>query len=272
VGTVPEQPERPAYRACGGRVAGRSWWAQVADVTARSWRETGKLLLAGAVLPALPTAGIIASVAVSAQIWADRDNTRLLWAVPLIFAGLLLPLVIAGGNIVARSWAGVAWLVAAQAGGQPANWRAGFEADRAASRRIWAAYLAGVGCLLVIVTVAANVMTDDTLVRTIATSVGPAGLLGPLILLAPANGGEAAGPARRRARRTGRLLLLVVAVLAVQLVIGAALSPLVNTARLPGVAGVITALLLAIPSALVLAAAGQASYPPDQARGRDSTL
>jgi hypothetical protein len=203
VGAVPEQPECPAYPAHVGPAAGRFWWAQVVSATARSWHEAGKLLLAGAVLPALPAAGIIASVAVSAQIWADRDNTRQLWAVPLIFAGLLLPLVIAGGNIVARSWAGTAWLVAAQAGGQPASWRAGFEAGRYASRRVWAAYLIGVGCLLVIVTVAANVMTDDTLVRTIATSVGPAGLLGPLILLAPKKGGEAAGWQYRTALAPG---------------------------------------------------------------------
>jgi hypothetical protein len=107
-------------------------------------------------------------------------------------------------------------------------------------------------------------MTNDHLVRAVVVSVGPLGLLGPAILLAPARiyAGHAKPPGRPAGRLAapGRLGALIAAVLVYQLVVGVALSPLVNMARLPGVLGVLLAFLLSIPSTLLLAAAGQVNY------------
>ena len=73
-----------------------------------------------------------------------------------------------------------------------------------------------------------------------------------------ADGSGVRGPgAMNHARRCG---LLWAGYLAYELAVGAALSPMVNAARVLGLLGVLIALTLSLPATLLLAAAGQITY------------
>jgi hypothetical protein len=234
-------------------VAGRSW----------RWQQAGGLLLIGTVLPAAPVAVIIALVATTAEILSGHSETRMPYGFPLIGAALLLPLLVLAGYLIALSWTGTAWVTAMRAAGQPTDIETGFSAGRRSCRMLWAVYLAGAVCLLVIVAVAADVMSDDRLVRAVAICVGPMGLLAPVIVLAPAriygHRARAAGTARApdRATAISGLGLLVIVVLAYQLAVGVVLSSAVSSGGLTGTLTVALAFLL---STLLLAAAGQVTY------------
>jgi hypothetical protein len=267
-------PSAPPPLSAAADITGwRSWWGAVTGLARQTWRPGGRLLLAWAVLPALPTAGIIAVVAVAFEGAAGR--TPLLgrtfpWEVLLIPAVLLVPFVIAGGYLVARAWTGAAWVTALRAAGLSDD-QYGVMSRARRPGLLWMAYLIGVAVLCLVAAIVGGLMTNDMLVRTILTSVGPLGLLAPLILLAPgqlyadrprtadhAQAGQA--PDRRQAGR--RLTGLVIAVLAYQIAVGAALSPLVDEARVLGVLGVLIAFILSIPATLLLAAAGHITYAP----------
>jgi hypothetical protein len=254
----------------------RSWWGAVARLTALTWRQGAAQLVFG-VLAAWPAAGIIVMVAVYFEARVGRSpaagGKMFGPGVLLIPVVLLVPFVIAGGYVVARAWTAAAWVSALRAAGLPADPADGSGAWSGARRCavVWGAYLAGVAVLCVIAGWAGDSMTNDTLVRTTLTSVGPLGLLTPLILLAPgqlrAGRPGAAGPARNgHARQPGRdrpgwrLSVLVIAVLACQLAIGVGLSPMVNAARLVGVVAVLIGFILSIPAAVLLAAAGQVTF------------
>jgi hypothetical protein len=261
-------PSAPPSLSAAADITGwRSWWGAVTGLARQTWRPGGRLLLAWAVLSALPTAGIIAVVAVAFEGAAGR--TPLLgrtfpWEVLLIPAVLLVPFVIAGGYLVARAWTGAAWVTALRAAGLSDD-QYGVMSRARRPGLLWMAYLIGVAVLCLVAAIVGGLMTNDMLVRTILTSVGPLGLLAPLILLAPGQlyaGQAQAGQAPDR-RQTGRRLTgLVIAVLAYQIAVGAALSPLVNAARVLGVLGVLIAFILSIPATLLLAAAGHITYAP----------
>jgi hypothetical protein len=277
-------PSAPPPLSAAADITGwRSWWGAVTGLARQTWRPGGRLLLAWAVLPALPTAGIIAVVAVAFEGAAGR--TPLLgrtfpWEVLLIPAVLLVPFVIAGGYLVARAWTGAAWVTALRAAGLSDD-QYGVMSRARRPGLLWMAYLIGVAVLCLVAAIVGGLMTNDMLVRTILTSVGPLGLLAPLILLAPGQlyadhprtGGQAqagqaqaghaqAGQAPDRRQAGRRLTGLVIAVLAYQIAVGAALSPLVNAARVLGVLGVLIAFILSIPATLLLAAAGHITYAP----------
>jgi hypothetical protein len=239
----------------------------VAVLWGRVRRPAGGLLLAWTVLPALPAAGTITLVAQAFEQRAGHANpgNSLGWGAGLIFAAFLLPLVVAGGYLIARGWSGVAVVTALRAAGEPARAADGVAGGRGGRcLRLWAAYLAGVVVLCVIAALAGDLMVNDHLVKAVAVSVGPLGLLSPVIVLAPAriHAGRArpSGRAANRSADSARLGAVIAGVLAFQLVVGIAASPLVDAGRVAGVLGVLLAFLLSIPSTLLLAAAGHASY------------
>ena len=258
-------PVPPLVQVVGGGPGLRSWWVAVSILWRRSQRSAAGLL-AWTVLGALPAAGVIALVAQAFEQRGGHAYPRnsLGWGVGLIFAVPLLPLVIAGGYLIARAWMGAAWVTALRAAGQPAHPGQAMAAGRRRSLPLWAAYLGGVAVLCLVAGLAGDLLANDQMVRSVLVSVGPLGLLGALVLLAPSRiyAGQATSSSRAAARPAGRgrLTGLAVVVLACQLAIGVALSPLVDLARLPGVLGVLVAFALSVPCTLLLAAAGQASY------------
>jgi hypothetical protein len=288
-GFPPALPPLPPLPAAAGITGWRSWWEAAIGLAWKTWRAGGVLPLAWTVLTALPAAGIIACVAVTSENAAGHSaltNRTFPWQVLLIPVVLLVPFVIAGGYVVARAWTGAAWVTALRAAGLPESTSADASGVRGPgvmnyARRcglLWAAYLAGVAVLCVVAAIAGDRMTNDMLVRTTLTSVGPLGLLGPLILLVPgqlyAGRPKTAGPGPGRRAAAWRLTALVIAVLAYELAVGAALSPMVNAARVLGLLGVLIAFTLSLPATLLLAAAGQITYatrhtpgaPPDPGR------
>jgi hypothetical protein len=105
------RPPPPPLSAAADITGWRSWWDAVVGLAWKTWRPGG-MLLAWAVLPALPAAGIIASVAVAFEAAAGRSpliGNTLPWQFLLIPAVVLVPFVIAGGYVVARAWTGAAW-------------------------------------------------------------------------------------------------------------------------------------------------------------------
>jgi hypothetical protein len=244
-----------------------SWWTRVAVLSGRARRPAGGLLLTWTVLPALPAAGTIALVAQAFEQRVGRANpgNSLGWGAGLIFAAVLLPVVIAGGYLIARGWTGVAVVTAFRAAGEPTRAADGVAGGRGGRcLRLWAGYVAGIAVMCAIAALAGDLMTNDHLVKAVLVSVGPLGLLSPVIVLAPARiyaaSARPSGQAARGAADRARLGAVIVGVLAYQLVVGIAVSPLVDAARAAGVLGVLLAFLLSIPSTLLLAAAGHASY------------
>jgi hypothetical protein len=261
-GSLPQVP--PLAEVDGGAPGWRSWCVSVASLWGRSQRSAAGLL-AWTVLAALPAAGVIALVAQAFEQRTGHANPQnsLGWGAGLVLATLLLPLVIAGGYLIARAWMGAAWTTALCAARRSAHPGQAMAAGRRRSGALWAAYLGGVAVLCLAAGLAGDLLANDQMVRALLVSEGPLGLLGPLVLLAPsriyAGRATASGQAARPARRA-QLAALTVVVLACQLGIGVALSPLVDLARVPGTLGILIAFALSIPSTLLLTAAGQVSY------------
>jgi hypothetical protein len=263
-GGLPAVP--PLVEVAGGP-GWRSWWVAVAIVWGRSQRPAAALL-GWTVLGALPAAGVIALVAQAFEQRVGRGDPQnsLGWGLGLILAVFLMPLVIAGGYLIARAWMGAAWITALRAAGQPGHPGQAMAAGRRGSAALWAAYLGGVIVLCLLAGLAGDLLANDRLVRALLVSVGPLGLLAPLVLLAPSRIYAAAGQARRPGHAAARparrrwLATLAAVALASQLAVGLVLSPLVDMARLPGTVGVLVAFALSIPCTLLLTAGGQASY------------
>jgi hypothetical protein len=257
------RPVPPLADLPGDVTGARSWAGAVAALVRRSAKPAGSLLC-WAVLPALPAAG---TAAVVAQAFAGRGghccdgSGSLGWGLGLLlFLPLLVPLTIAGGYLVARDWAGTAWVVASRAAGRTVSASEGMGGGKSSSRLLWVLYVAGVVAVCVLAGLAGDLMTNYRLVCDVLITAGPLGLTGLAVTAAP---GLLYADHTRRVRRAwpAGLWVTVCLVLAYQVLVGLAVSPLLDAARVPlTVIGVLLAFLLSVPGTLVLAAASHVSY------------
>lgn len=253
-------PPVPPLADLSGSVAGSRPWAGAVATLVRRSAKSAVWLLCWAVLPAGPAAGVIAVVA---SAFEDRGGhgayNSLPWDLGLVLMlPWLVPLMIAGGYLVARVWAGAAWVVASRAAGRPVSAKDGMRGGKRTGL-LWAAYVAGVAVLCVIAGLADDIMANAHLVRDVLISVGPLGLTGLAAFFAP---GQLYAEAARRTRHASPVwpTVTVCAVLTYQVLVGLAVSPMIDAARAPAVCGVLLAFLLSVPGTLVLAAASHISY------------
>jgi hypothetical protein len=270
----------------GAPLAWRAWWAQVSSTVRQRWRAMAWPLL-GTILPALPVAACVALAAAARQAQTGQTKGPVILAV-VFYGPVALPLAVAGGYLIARCWARAVWAASAPdpAGNTGTGGRSSVLPRPAwRVRRLWLAYLAGMALLFAAAfAVGASSVAAGTLALT-----GPLGLLGTIMVLAPAaametpaaaleKGPEPPGSRRSSARRiaAARLAPVAAVLFACSAAIGFALAHAIGAANIANGNGVdpVTAIaagiladLLTIAFAVLLAAASAVTHADIAAGG-----
>lgn len=232
-----------------------------------SWpsaRPLYTVLAVGTVLPALPVAAEISLFGIAfAQRVGHGGNAKLIgWQGNLVLAALLIPVLAGCTYLIARSWNAAAWLAAESSADRTAPWWRGFSAGHR-YRVLWLRYLAGVCLLCLIAGLIADLTPHYRLPLAILVSVGPLGLLSPLMLFASAQvsrRGQSGGAATEHASAAD-LRDVVLVILTFHILVGAALAPAILS---PGswqvAAGLLLAFVLAVPATAIIAIIGNSHY------------
>ncbi len=241
--------------------------ARLGRLVRHSWPSTRPLytvLVIGTVLPALAAAAEISlfGIAFAQRVGRGGDAKLIGWQGNLVLAAVLIPVLAGCAYLIARSWTAAAWLAAKSSVGHTVPWHRGFSAG-ARSWVLWLRYLAGVCSLCLIAALIADLTPDYRLPLAILVSVGPLGLLSPLLLFASAQvsgGGPASGAATEQTRMVD-LRRLVLVILIFHILVGAALAPAILSAgSWQVVAGLLVAFLLAVPTAVIITSIGNSHY------------
>ena len=259
----------------------RAWGGDVVVALRSSWRTIAVIMLVTMALPILPLAGLIADGdAVGAAIRLNGQDTVIVLTAAALLTPALLALAVWCALVVARGWTSAAWAAASAATGSRASARDALRWSRRRSRLLGGSYLVGLAVLVGTAFLAGYLAPRVSAVPDLLVLAGPAGLLAPVLIFAPA------AAWRRRAPGTGepstaeggdgrRVPLAPVAfVLAVvvgcEVAAALALSWLLTSASpastgvglegINGPAAAVIASLIALPGSVLLAAATSVSY------------
>jgi hypothetical protein len=252
----------PLVTIVGAAGDGRSWMAAVTTLIKSSWRTAGPLIAASAVA-ALPAAGAIGLTARAFEARSGHCCTGQTQpvgiALTVVLGGpVLLALVVTGGYWIARWWTEATWVIAAIAADKPQNYDSGYSAAKRSRYALWRAYLAGVAVLCVLAGYAGDVLTNDHLVRDFLITVGPLGLMAPLMIFVPRWIYATSARTVRGARH--RYLRMTCLTVVFELVAGVASALLVNAGGILILAGAVLAFVLTVSSVFVLSAASYVTY------------
>jgi hypothetical protein len=226
----------------------------------------------------LPLSGLVAD---GAYLGAAKSGARVpigVIAIAAVAAPALLVLAAGCGLIVARGWTGAVWAVASAGSGGQAGLRDALSWSRRRSRLLWGIYLAGLAVLVGLAFLAGYVAPGAATLRNVLVLAGPAGLLAPVLSLAPATAYRRASPTSadppavspapavtRRRAHLAPLAFVLAGVVGCEVAVALVLSRLMTPASaadpsISGAAAALIASLVALPGSVVLIAASAVSY------------
>lgn len=262
------------------------WAGDVAVLLRQSWRTTAAVLLVAMVLPVLPLSGLVAvGVAVGGAISLNGQDSGMMLAFTALLSPALLAVAAVCGLAVARGWTGAVGAMASTGSGRPAGVGEALRWGRGRSGLLWGSYLAGLTILTCGAVLTGYLAPGTPTLPDLLVLAGPAGLLAPVLCLAPvaawrrdAPGAPDPAAARRRTWLVPMAFVLAV-VMGGEVAAALALSRLMASglpystgAGLPGgngPAAAVIASLVAWPGSVLLVAASSVSYARCRARPRN---